>query len=64
MVLADLGFYPRLMAMPEQVWGAASDAKSTSLVDFEPRLLDHKARFFRTAGLWGLILIFRHFLHP
>jgi hexosaminidase len=48
-VLADLGFYPRLMAMAEQVWGPAGGAKSTPMADFEPRLLDHKARFFQNA---------------
>jgi hexosaminidase len=49
-VLAHLGFYPRLMALAEQVWGPPGGSKSTDPARFESRLLDHKARFFQGAA--------------
>jgi len=48
-ILENLGFYPRLMAMAERVWGPPGAPKPTSRTDFEPRLLDHKTRFFQGA---------------
>ncbi len=49
-VLSHLGFYPRLMALAEQVWGPPGGTRSTDPARFESRLLDHKARFFRGAA--------------
>lgn len=49
-VLAHLGFYPRLLALAEQVWGPPCGTRKTDPAGFESRLLDHKARFFRGAA--------------
>jgi hexosaminidase len=49
-VVAHLGFYPRLMALAEQVWGPPGGAKSTNLAGFESRALEHKTRFFQGAA--------------
>jgi hexosaminidase len=46
-ILGDLGFYPRLMALAEQVWGPPGGARTTELAGFERRLLDHRRRFFQ-----------------
>jgi hexosaminidase len=49
-VVTHLGFYPRLMALAEQVWGPPGGATRTDLAGFESRLLEHKARLFRGAA--------------
>ncbi len=45
-ILLDLAFYPRLMALAQQVWGPPTGANGVGLAEFESRLLDHKTRFF------------------
>ena len=45
-VLENLGFYPRLLALAERVWG---QPKPGSMQEFEQRLLEHKTKFFQGA---------------
>ena len=44
-IVADLGFYPRLITLAERVW-TGPEGRNGPFEQFSERLLEHKARYF------------------